>query len=116
MNELYESQKTILSSKDEKIQLLESELIRLNQLSSNQIPFKEISLEAKTNYENLERLGYAYLISTDFNKTDSIPLFEVTWKKGAKREETVKDMNKLQEWLRLRLNNKNIQLKEMTKD
>tara|TARA_R110002167_G_scaffold80532_2_gene221369 strand:+ start:3829 stop:5298 length:1470 start_codon:yes stop_codon:yes gene_type:complete len=116
VNELYESQKSILSSKDEKIQLLESELIRLNQLSSNQIPFKEISLEAKTNYENLERLGYAYLISTDFTKTDSIPLFEVTWKKDVNRAETVKDMNKLQAWLRLRLNNNSIQLKEMPKD
>lgn len=116
VNELYESQKTILTSKDEKIQVLESELTRLNQISSNQIPFKEISLEAKTNYENLERLGYAYLISTDFTKTDSIPLFEVTWKKEANRTETVKDMNKLQNWLRLRLNNKRIQLKEMPKD
>ncbi|WP_339665021.1 DUF389 domain-containing protein [Maribacter arcticus] len=116
VNELYESQKTILTSKDEKIQLLESELTRLNQISSNQIPFKEISLEAKTNYENLERLGYAYLISTDFTKTDSIPLFEVTWKKEANRAETLKDMNKLQNWLRLRLNNKSIQLKEMPKD
>jgi uncharacterized hydrophobic protein (TIGR00271 family) len=116
VNELYESQKSILSSKDEKIQLLESELIRLNQISSNQIPFKEISLEAKINYENLERLGYAYLISTDFTKTDSIPLFEVTWKKDANRAENVKDMNKLQTWLRLRLNNKSIQLKEMPKD
>lgn len=116
VNELYESQKTILTNKDEKIQLLESELTRLNQISSNQIPFKEISLEAKTNYENLERLGYAYLISTDFTKTDSIPLFEVTWRKEANRAETVKDMNKLQNWLRLRLNNKSIQLKEMPKD
>ena len=116
VNELYESQKTILTSKDEKIQVLESELTRLNQISSNQIPFKEISLEAKTNYENLERLGYAYLISTDFTKTDSIPLFEVTWKKDVNRAETVKDMNKLQAWLRLRLNNNSIQLKEMPKD
>ena len=116
VNELYESQKSMLSSKDEQIQLLESELTRLNKLSSNQIPFREISLEAKTNYENLERLGYAYLISTDFNKTDSIPVFEVTWKKEAKRAETVKDMNKLQEWLRLRLNNTNIQLKEMARN
>ena len=116
VNELYESQKTMLTNKDERIQLLESELTRLNQISSNQIPFKEISLEAKTNYDNLERLGYAYLISTDFNKTDSIPLFEVTWKKEAKRAETVKDMNKLQSWLRLRLNNEKIQIKEMALD
>ncbi|MDO1512102.1 DUF389 domain-containing protein [Maribacter confluentis] len=116
VNELYESQKSILSNKDERIKFLETELLRLNQISSNQIPFTEISLEAKTNYENLERMGYAYLISTDFNKTDSIPLFEVTWKKDANRSETVKDMTKLQEWLRLRLNNKNIQIKEMPKD
>lgn len=116
VNELYESQKSILSNKDEKIKFLENELARFNQISSNQIPFNEISLEAKTNYENLDRLGYAYLISTDFNKTDSIPLFEVTWKKEANRSETVKDMNKLQEWLRLRLNNKNIQIKEIPKD
>ncbi len=116
MNELYESQKSILSSKDEKIKFLETELTRLNHISSNQIPFKEISLEAKTNYENLERLGYAYLISTDFTKTDSIPLFEATWKKDANRAETVKDMNKLQDWLRLRLNNKSIQLKEIPTD
>ncbi|WP_405383928.1 DUF389 domain-containing protein [Maribacter sp. LLG6340-A2] len=116
VNELYESQKSILSNKDERINFLETELLRLNQIASNQVPFNEISLEAKTNYENLERLGYAYLISTDFNKTDSIPLFEVTWKKEANRSETVKDMNKLQEWLRLRLNNKNIQIKEIPKD
>lgn len=116
VNELYESQKSILSSKDEKIKVLESELTRLSQISSNLIPFREISLEAKANYEHLERLRYAYVISTDFNKTDSIPLFEVTWKKEAKRAETVKDMNKLQEWLRLRLDNKKIQLKETLND
>lgn len=113
VNELYESQKTILSSKDEKIQLLEGELTRLNQISSNQIPFKEISLEAKINYENLERIAYAYLISTDFNKTDSIPQFEVIWKKEVSTADKVKDMKKLHEWLQLRLNNKRIQLKEM---
>lgn len=113
VNELYESQKNQLSTKDEKIALLESELNRLNKASFGQIPFKEISLEAKTNYENLNRLGYSYLISTDFSKTDSIPVFEITWKKDAKRFQTQKDAKKLHEWLKLRLNNKNIQIKEV---
>ena len=40
----------------------------------------------------------------------------VIGQKEAKRAETVKDMNKLQEWLRLRLNNNKIQIKEMPKD
>lgn len=113
VNELYESQKNQLSSKDEKISFLESELMRLDKGTAGQIPFQEISLEAKTNYENLSRLAYSYLIATDFSKTDTIPVFEVTWKKEAKRFQTEKDVKKLHEWLKLRLQNTNIQLKEV---
>jgi hypothetical protein len=116
VNELYESQKNQLSSKDEKISFLESELMRLDKVTAGQIPFQEISLEAKTNYENLSRLAYAYLIATDFSKTDTIPVFEVTWKKDAKRFQTEKDVKKLHEWLKLRLQNKNLQIKEVILD
>lgn len=113
VNELYESQKNQLSSKDEKISFLESELMRLDKGTAGQIPFQEISLEAKTNYENLARLAYSYMIATDFTKTDTIPVFEVTWKKEAKRVETVKDGKKLHEWLKLRLQNKDLRIKEV---
>ncbi|MFT6370065.1 MAG: putative hydrophobic protein (TIGR00271 family) [Maribacter sp.] len=116
VNELYESQKNQLSSKDEKISFLELELMRLNKGSAGQIPFPEISLEAKINYENLSRLAYSYMISTDFIKTDTIPVFEVTWKKEAKRFQTEKDVKKLHEWLKLRLLNKNLLVKEVILD
>lgn len=116
VNELYESQKNQLNNKDEKISFLESELIRLNKGTVGQIPFQEISLEAKTNYENLSRLAYSYMIATDFAKTDTIPVFEVTWKKEAKRLQTQKDVKKLHEWLKLRLKNNNLQLKEVVLD
>ena len=86
----------------------------MSKASFGQVPFTEISKEAKVNYENLDRLKrYSYLISTDFSKTDSIPIFEITWKKEAKRVETVKDMKKLEEWLKLRLNNTKIQTREV---
>lgn len=116
VNELYESQKNQLSSKDDKISFLESELMRLKQETVGQIPFPEISLEAKTNYENLSRLAYSYMIVTDFAKTDTVPVFEVTWKKDAKRFQTEKDVKKLHEWLKLRLQNKNLQIKEVILD
>jgi len=116
VNELYESQKNMLSNKDEKITFLESELIRLNKGTEGQIPFSEISLEAKTNYENLARLGYSYLIATDFTKTDTIPVFEVSWKKEARRSQTQKDVLKLHEWLKLRLQNQDLQIKEVVLD
>lgn len=116
VNELYESQKNQLSSKDEKISFLESELMRLKHGTVGQIPFPEISLEAKTNYENISRLAYSYMISTDFAKTDTIPVFEVTWKKDAKRDQTEKDIKKLHEWLKLRLQNKTLLVKEVILD
>lgn len=113
VNELYESQKNQLSTKDEKISFLESELMRLNKGTAGQIPFPEVSIEAKTNYENLSRLAYSYMIVTDFEKTDTIPVFEVTWKKDARRSQTQKDIKKLHEWLKLRLRNKDLQIKEV---
>lgn len=113
VNELYESQKDILVGKDDKIKLLESELNRLRKSAGIQIPFGDISLEARTNYENLVSLSYAPTIITDFSKTDTIPVFEVKWKKDAKRVDTEKDAKKLSDWLKLRLKNTKIQLKEV---
>ncbi len=113
VNELYESQKLQLSSKDEKIALLESELNRLQQISKNQIPFSEISREAKANYDHLEHLGFASKISTDFTKMDTLPVFEVRFKQNTKRREAAEDLKRLQDWLRIRLNNPRIQLVEV---
>jgi hypothetical protein len=113
VNELYESQKDLLSNKDDKIRLLESELNRLKKSTELQIPFSDISSEARTNYENLASLSYAPTIITDFDRIDTIALFEVKWKKEAKRMDTEKDAKKLYEWLKLRLKNDKIQLKEI---
>ena len=113
VNELYESQKDQLSSKDDKIRLLETELTRLKESAGMQIPFVDISSEARTNYENIVSLSYAPTLVTDFNKTDTIPVFEVKWKKEAKRVDTEKDAKKLSDWLKLRLKNDKIQLREV---
>ena len=113
VNELYESQKDQLSNKDDKIRLLETELTRLRKSAGVQIPFSDISSEARANYENMLSLSYAPTITTDFNKTDTIPIFEVRWKKNAKRGDTAKDAKKLSTWLKLRLKNDKIQLKEI---
>lgn len=116
VNELYESQKQQLLGKDEKITLLETELNRLKQISKSQVPFVEISREAKANYGHLEELSYAYKISTDFSKLDTIPVFGVRFKKEAARAEVNRDLPKIQEWLKIRLNNANIQLQEIRED
>ena len=111
VNELYETKKAELLNKDEKIRLLEVELANLSKLKASQIPFKDISAEAKANYTNLTTLGYSYKITTNFSKTDTIPVFEVGWKEGTRSQQIIEDKKKLNEWLKLRLKNNKIQLK-----
>lgn len=112
VNELYESQKSQLLGKDEKIALLESELTRLRKLDAKQIPFQDISAEAKANYENLATLEYSQTIRTDFNKLDTVPVFEIKWKDGISNGQKASDTKKLSDWLKLRLKDNKIQLKQ----
>ncbi len=116
VDELYQSQKSELLGKDEKIRLLESELNRIKKSVARQIPFQDISAEAKSNYENLESLGFADAVVTDFKKTDTIPVFEAKWKRSARRAKVVADTKKLHNWLKIRLKDTTIQLKEIIQE
>ncbi len=107
---LYQSQKNELLDKDSKIQLLEAEVTRLMGLQAKQIPFKEISKEAKINYSNLLSLAFSKTLQTDFEKFDTLPIFEVQWKKGTAKSEIITDSKKLTDWLRLRLKDSTIQV------
>ncbi|NJB72795.1 putative hydrophobic protein (TIGR00271 family) [Saonia flava] len=111
VNELYESKKAELLNKDERIRLLEEELSGLSKLASSQIPFPEISAEAKVNYENLESLGFSRTIKTDFKKIDTVPVFEVKWKNISNNKKLSEDTKKLSDWLKLRLKDSTIQVK-----
>lgn len=116
VDELYQSQKSELLGKDEKIRLLESELNKIKKSVSKQIPFQEISAEAKANYENLIELEYDNAIRTDFSKVDTLTIFQAKWKRNARRAQIVKDTKKLHSWLKLRLKDSTIQLKEIVQD
>ena len=110
-NELYESQKSVLVSKDDKIRLLESELNRLNRSASKQIPFKEICAEAQANYENILALEYGNALKSDFKKIDTLSVFEVTWKKEVPNAKKADDTIKLLNWLKVRLKDSTVQLR-----
>ena len=112
VNELYESKKAELLSKEQQIQVLKEEVGKMSKIVEQQIPFQEISAEAKANYENLTSLGFSYTITTDFNKMDTIPVFNVQWKKGLPAKQIKTDSQKLTDWLRLRLKNSKIQVRE----
>lgn len=113
VNELYESKKAELLSKDERIRFLEEELSQMNKLTEGMIPFDEISAEAKANYEGLAALGFSYTLQTDFNKTDTIPVFEVHWQKGVRKKEQRESLERITNWLRVRLKNDRIRVRQI---
>ncbi|NNC62203.1 MAG: DUF389 domain-containing protein, partial [Eudoraea sp.] len=64
VNELYEAKKSELLSKDERIRLLEQELTELSSFARKQIPFTDISAEAQSQYDNLEKISFSYMVTT----------------------------------------------------
>ena len=112
VSELYESKKAELLNKDERIRLLEEELAQMSSVSRALLPFNDITAEARANYEDLQGIGFAYTLQTDFSKTDTIPVFEVRWKEDvppARREENLK---KISNWLQVRLKNNKVQVRQ----
>ena len=113
VSELYEKNKAELLNKDEQIRLLEEEVANLTKNVGKQIPFKDISAEAKANYENIAGLGFSYQIQTDFNKLDTVPVFEVKWKDGIRGNQKDADTKKMLAWLKLRLQDTTLVIKEV---
>jgi hypothetical protein len=100
LEDLYVRNQQIVEDKDARIRLLEQELVRHR---ASGIPFQTISREAKINYRNIEQLSYANNIVTDFSRTDTVPTFNVRWNKSLSNQLRQSEMEKLREWLQVRL-------------
>ncbi|MCK0156165.1 DUF389 domain-containing protein [Cellulophaga sp. F20128] len=113
VNELYESKKAELLSKDERISFLETALSDMSKRSLKQIPFIEISDEAKVNYEDLQEIDFSYTLKNNFKKIDTVPVFDIIWKdvKKVNKEKLAADTQKLAAWLKLRLKDDKIEVR-----
>ncbi|MCM4157479.1 DUF389 domain-containing protein [Gramella sp. AN32] len=100
LEDLYIKNQEVLQNKDKRIELLENELSKYR---GDQFSFVELSKEAKINYENIEEIGYSNLISTNFQKTDTIPTFTVTWDKKLNNVQVREQEAKFREWMKIRL-------------
>jgi len=108
LRDLYAQNQKIISSRDDNIAQKDTKIKLLeNQIDiyfKNQIPFAQISKEAKINYQDLKTLSFYKRVTTDFNKTDTLVVFETVWADSI--EETQKEQNiaRLNLWLKTRLN------------
>jgi len=108
LRDLYAQNQKIISSRDEniaqkdaRIKLLEAQL---NTYFKRKIPFEQISREAKINYQDLQRLSFYKRLTTDFNKTDTLIVFETVWADSIKETQKEQNIARLNLWLKTRLN------------
>ncbi|MFH4963905.1 DUF389 domain-containing protein [Gaetbulibacter sp. M235] len=105
MEELRYRDSLDLLSQTQKISFLEGKVKQLSKLEKNYIPFDELTKEVKINYENLAQFSYSNVINTNFTKTDTVTVFTVKWIDSLANEKArVKDSEKLEKWLKLKLN------------
>ena len=101
LEDLYVRNQQVVEDKDARIRLLEEELLRHR--TRAEIPFQTISREAKINYRNIEQLSFANSIVTDFSRTDTVPTFNVKWSESISNSVRQREMQKLRDWLQVRL-------------
>lgn len=89
-----------LLSQSEKIIFLENKVRKLSKYEALQIPFEELTKEVAINYENIDRLSYSSVISSNFKKLDTIAEFTVKWNNAIKADAIAKEQNKLERWLK----------------
>ncbi|SNR53057.1 uncharacterized hydrophobic domain-containing protein [Lutibacter agarilyticus] len=106
LTDLYAQNQKLINTRDEdlkekeiKIKLLESEISKFYE---NEVPFLQISKEARINYTGLAEISYSKLIKTNFQHVDTITVFNTTWYDSI--PDTKLQQLQLEKWLKTRLN------------
>jgi hypothetical protein len=74
----------------------------------SKIPFDQIAKEIKINYNDVSEVAYSKLLKTNFTQIDTIPLIYLKWKPNVNQNQILSQEQKIQKWLRLKLNNEKL--------
>ncbi len=102
-----------LLSQSQKINFLEDELRKKERYERNQIPLDKFAEELSINYNNIEKVAFSNLISTDFQKIDTIAVLSVKWKSNVSSDEIFTQRNKLERWLKVKYKLDSVVVKSM---
>ena len=109
LEDLYVKNEQRIQDKDEKIRFLENEVALMK---VQNVPFKELSEELKINYEGVETFSYSNKITTNFQKTDTLAVINIRWKKDVSSKERRTDLKKIESWLKFKLKLDTLQVSE----
>lgn len=111
----YLTTQQMLNKKEELLVKYEKENLDLQkQLSLSErakVPFTQIVDEVKINYPHIKELGYSRLITTDFKKTDTIPVVYIKWDPNYSRINSEKET--IQKWLRVKLDKEQLKVERI---
>lgn len=108
LEEFYNDNKTMLENKDERISLLEKELISLKKET---FPVADIHKEISVNYPEIKKVSYGVAIETNFEaKPDTLCTFIVSWKSDIQSEQIVTKEAQLKKWLQVRLSQDSVRV------
>ncbi|MBV1922903.1 MAG: DUF389 domain-containing protein [Flavobacteriaceae bacterium] len=100
LEDLYVKNEQMIRDKDDRIKFLENEIANLK---VNEFDFKSLSDEVKILYTDIDSFSYSKQISTNFNTTDTLPVFNISWKDNVKSNKKTSELIKLNEWLKFQL-------------
>lgn len=112
VKELYDTNKRQLISSQNKVKLLQDEVGKLVKYSNEATKFQQISKEIGVNYENVASVSFANELVSNFKTIDTVPVFRIRWKNTVSGTAKKSEMEKLTNWLSVRLENKKIIVKE----
>ncbi|GLB53288.1 DUF389 domain-containing protein [Neptunitalea chrysea] len=117
MKKINEYNKEQIKTKDEELVYLREELVKAQKNIGKHIPFEDVSKELKINYPEIGILSYGNFVSNNFKKLDTVTVFNVKWNDSIKLSESSADrMAKIQAYLRQRLKDTRIEVKQMESD
>jgi len=99
LEDLYVKNENTIRDKDDRIQFLETQIANLK---VKDFPFAEISKEVKINYDGIENFAYSNKITTNFNETDTITVFNVSWNNKVRAKQRKENNAKIYQWLKVR--------------
>jgi len=100
LEDLYVKNEQLIQDKDDQIRFLENQITFMK---VQNVPFTELSEELRINYEGVETFSYSNKITTNFKKTDTLPVVNIQWKRNVSAKERRANLKKIEAWLKFKL-------------
>lgn len=114
INELRKRDSLEIVSKNNEINKLNQKLNDLETLSREKLIFNSLAKEIKIIYPDLNEFEVFETIKTDFNKIDTVLVFNLRWNNKLKNEEKLKLNKNVIDWLKFQLENDVFEIRSNT--